>query len=254
MKRILLYCLLFSYSFTVSAWGQTGHRTVAKVAQNHLSKKAKKAIAQIMGHESLVEASTWMDNIKSDEAYDHTHTWHYVTVPDGQTYATSDKNESGDAYECIERMVDILKNESSSIDEKRDAIRMLVHVVGDVHQPLHVGKGDDRGGNDVKIKWFYSNSNLHSIWDSKMIDSKNYSFSELAVLIDHPSAHNESLMTNTDINVWINEAQALRPQVYDIGDKDYLSYEYSYKNWDTVKLQLYKGGRRLAALLNSIYA
>jgi len=254
IKRTALAALFCCNSILAGAWGQTGHRTVAQIAQNHLTKKAKKKIAKIMGHESLVEASTWMDNIKSDDAYDHTHSWHYVTVPDGQTYANSEKNEKGDAYECVERMIETLKDDTKSYAEKKDALRMLVHVVGDFHQPLHVGKGDDRGGNDVKIKWFYSSSNLHSIWDSKMIDSKNFSYSELALMIDHPSNEDEQKMTSTELNVWVSEAQALRTQIYYIGEKDYLSYEYLYKNWPTVKEQLYKGGRRLAAILNELFS
>jgi hypothetical protein len=218
-----------------------------------LTNKTKKELAKIMGHESLVEASTWMDNIKSDEKYDHTHAWHYVTIPDGMEYNSAEKSDKGDAYEAIKRMIEILKNDVSSNEEKREAVRMLVHLVGDFHQPLHVGNGEDRGGNDVKIKWFYSNSNLHRIWDSEMLDSKEYSYSELSGLIDHPLNEAQMNFKSADLNVWVKEAMELRPQVYAIGEKDNLSYEYMYKNWDTVQTQLLKGGLRLAAVLNEIF-
>lgn len=252
MKRIasIIICM-FCFSSGVLAWGQIGHRVVGQIAQNHLSKKAKKQLSIIMGHESLVQASTWMDNIKSDEQYDHMKPWHYVTIPDGETYATSKKSDKGDAYEAIERMIDILKDENKSRSEKRDAVAILTHLVGDIHQPLHVGNGQDRGGNDLKIKWFRSGSNLHRIWDSGIIDSKQLSYTELATMIDHPSE--DTNLKSTDKNRWIEEAMSLRTQVYQVGEKDYLSYEYMYKNWPVVKNQLLKGGVRLAMILNEIF-
>tara|TARA_B100001109_G_C18854517_1_gene470977 strand:+ start:1009 stop:1773 length:765 start_codon:yes stop_codon:yes gene_type:complete len=253
MRKTFSFNLLLIISVSCFGWGQTGHRVVAKVAQNHLSKKAQKAIHQLMGHESLVEASTWMDDIKSDNNYDHTHAWHYVTIPDGQHYHAVEKSEKGDAFEAIERMIQILKDESADQKSQVEALRMLVHLVGDIHQPLHVGNGEDRGGNDVKINWFYDKSNLHRIWDSEMIESKQFSYSELSTLIDHPKEELDGLYYNTDINQWITEAMNLRPQVYEIGEKDYLSYEYMYENWETVKIQLHKAGVRLAAILNDIY-
>lgn len=251
MRKLILIAGFALFSSQVFGWGQTGHRTVAKVAENHLNKKAQKALFQIMGHESLVEASTWMDNIKSDSSYDYARSWHYVTIPDGETYESSEKNEKGDAYEAINRMKKIIKDENSTIIEKREAIRMLVHLIGDFHQPLHVGNGTDRGGNQVKVKWFSSPSNLHRIWDSEIIESKGFSYSELAELIDHPE-EDDTPYYNTDMNIWVAEAVALRPQVYASSDQERLSYRYMYNNWDTVKDQLLKGGLRLATVLNEL--
>ena len=250
MKRIGLLSAMIFCSVMAFAWGQTGHRVVGKIAENHLSKKAKSALACIMGTEGLVEASTWMDNIKSDDKYDHTHQWHYVTIPDGKDYHNCEVAEGGDAYESINRMIAIIKNKEASKAEKIEAIRMLTHLVGDVHQPLHVGNGEDRGGNSLKIKWFYQNSNLHRIWDSGMIDSKQFSYSELAGLIDHVSESTKVQLQKDSLDVWVKEAMDLRPQIYDIEGEENLSYEYQYKNWATVKDQLMKAGIRLAGILN----
>ena len=250
MKRIgFLSALIFS-SVIAFAWGQTGHRVVGKIAENHLSKKAKEALFCLMENESLVEASTWMDNIKSDSAYDHTHQWHYVTIPNGKDYHTCDIDKGGDAYETINRMIAVLKNKETSKQEKVEAVRMLTHLVGDIHQPLHVGNGEDKGGNSVKVKWFYKNSNLHRIWDSEMLDSKQFSYSELAELIDHPSESTLVQLQKDNMYVWVKEAMDLRPQIYDIEGQENLSYEYMYKNWATVKDQLLKAGIRLAGILN----
>lgn len=254
MKQIIISIFSLCLSLTAFGWGQTGHRVVGKVAENHLSEKAKEALWKIMGHESLAEASTWMDEIKSDNSFDYANPWHYVTIPEGKNYHTAEHPEEGDAYEAINRMKSILKDEKASKEEKRNAVRMLTHLVGDMHQPLHVGNGEDRGGNNVKLKWFYDDSNLHRVWDSEIIDSKQLSYTELAQMIDHYKEAEQDTVPSTDMNVWINEAMMLRTQVYNIGDKNYLSYEYMYQNWDTVKNQLYKAGVRLAQVLNEIYA
>lgn len=253
MKKLIFTLLICSYSIMTFGWGQTGHRVVAQVAHNHLTKKAQRALHDIMGHESLVEASMWMDHMKSNHDYDHMYTWHFVTIPDGETYATSQKHEAGDAYETIQRMIKVLVDETADMKAKKEAVRILVHVVGDIHQPLHVGNGRDKGGNDVKIKWFYKKSNLHRIWDSGMIDHRGYSYSELAKQIDHPHEEKEAGFHSIDKDQWIKEAMSLRPNVYNMDDKENLSYKYLDSNWETVKDQLYKAGVRLAEILNKIY-
>ncbi len=253
MKKLANTFFLCVLSITVFGWGQTGHRVVAEIAQQNLSKKAKAELSKIMGHESLVEASTWMDNVKSDSAYDHTHSWHYVGIPDSKSYADIEKSDKGDAYECIQRMKEILKSEDAKLEQKKEAIRMLTHLIGDFHQPLHVGNGTDRGGNSVKIKWFYSKSNLHRIWDSGMIDRKQLSYTELAKMIHHKDNIQLPNLKSTNLDVWVAENQALRPQIYTFEDPENLSYDYMYKNWPTVKMQLLKGGIRLAEVLNEIF-
>ena len=253
MKNIFLTGIALSISIATFGWGQTGHRVIGQIAQNHLSDNAKEALWEIMGHESLVEASTLMDEIKSDKKYDYARSWHYVTIPEGKDYHSSEHEEYGDAYKAIVRMKAILKDPNSTKIQKVEAIRMLTHLVGDIHQPLHVGNREDRGGNNVKIKWFYDNSNLHRIWDSEIIDSKQLSYSELSQMVDHSLETEQDILKSTDLDVWVKEAMELRPQIYDIGGADNLSYEYMYKNWGTIKTQLHKGCIRLAAILNEIY-
>lgn len=253
MKNILTLVTALTFSIAVFGWGQTGHRAIGKIAESHLSDKAKKALKEIMGYESLAEASTWMDEVRSDKKYDFAKTWHYVTIPEGKDYHTAEHEEKGDVYEAIGRMQEILKNSSSTKIQRLEAVRMLAHLVGDIHQPLHVGNGTDRGGNNVKIKWFFDDSNLHRIWDSNIIDEKKMSFSELAEMVDHPVDANKEVYHSTDLDVWVKEAVALRPQVYNVGDRDYVSYVYMYENWSTIKIQLHKAGLRLAQILNDIY-
>lgn len=250
---ISFFGLLVFIQFNAFGWGQIGHRVVGEVAEQHLTEKAKENIKLLLGYETLADVSTWMDDIKSDHAYDHTHDWHWVTIPEGQTYSQTELNPHGDAVESINRMIAILKTETAPIEEKREALKYLVHLVGDLHQPLHVGKGDDKGGNDVKVKWFYQSSNLHRVWDSEMIESKQYSYTELAAKVNHADATQVAAWQKGSVSDWAEEAMAFREQVYNTGDIEKMGYKYMYENWDLVQSQLEKAGVRLAGILNEIF-
>lgn len=257
MKKFrLLYILFFYVLFTsqnVLSWGMIGHRVVGEVASQHLSRKAAKNIRELLGHETLAEVSNWMDDIKSDHAYDSLKPWHYTTIPDGKTYSETTPNPKGDVVQGIEFLVKALKSGELSTTLERDYVKLLVHLVGDIHQPLHVGNGKDRGGNDVKVEWFWESSNIHRVWDSGMIDSKQYSFSELAKIVNHPSKDEVEVLQSSTVIDWANEAMTFRDGIYDLPENGEINYEYRYKHWDTMKRQLMKGGVRLAGLLNEIY-
>jgi hypothetical protein len=128
----------------------------------------------------------------------------------------------------------------------------LVHFVGDIHQPLHVGLGPDRGGNGVKVMWFRADSNLHRVWDSDMIDDKNLSYTELANWVSTASATDIVKWKKSSVRDWAKESVNYRKQVYDYGDGK-MGYQYSYKYFHIVKLRLHQSGVRLAAVLNEIY-
>ena len=252
LKKSLVLFLTF-LSLNSFGWGIIGHRTIGAIAQEYLSKKAKKNISKVLVGENMAIASTWMDEVRSDSTYDYMETWHWVTIPEGMNYDETEKSETGDALEAIERMIAKLKQGDLSQKEEVEALKVLIHLVGDIHQPLHVGTGEDRGGNQVKIKWFWGNSNLHRVWDSEMIDDKQYSYSELAEAIDYTNKPQVIAWQNSSIRDWTKEAMNLRAQVYDIPEDENLKYEYLYKNWGALKDQLLKGGLRLAAVLNEIF-
>ncbi len=256
MKRLLIVILLLGFSITGMGWGQTGHRVVGKIASKHLTKKARKALSTVMGHESLAVASTWMDEVKSDSTYDYMEDWHWVTIPDGQTYAQAEKNPNGDIIATLERIINELESnrESMSVGQQREYIRILVHLVGDIHQPLHVGTGLDRGGNDVKISWFWSTpTNLHSVWDTRIIQHKEFSYTELAEVVDHTKKSTVEEWQSATIRQWAEESMSYRPMVYEIPQDNVLAYNYVYATWDTVQLRLQQAGIRLAGILNRIY-
>jgi S1/P1 Nuclease len=253
MKKYSLASIIILFTVTLSfGWGATGHRAIGLIAEKHLSAKAKRKLKKLLGTESLAIVSTWMDEIRSDSTYDHTHDWHWVTIETGKTYEDSPKNPDGDVIMTLERLVMELK--THKLDRKREIeyIKMIVHLVGDIHQPLHVGCCNDKGGNDVKVKWFRSETNLHSVWDSNIIDDTKLSYTEIALALGEPTKEQLVQWQKASVREWAKESMTYRKQVYAIGDGN-LGYKYSYKNLDTVKHRLLQAGIRLAGIFNRIY-
>lgn len=256
MKNIKLAFTIFAMVLTQFSWafGPTGHRTVGKIAESYLSKKAKKEIAKILDGESLAMVSTYADDIKSDDNFDYTHVWHYVNVEDSTSYANSEKNPKGDLIAAINECVSILENDQSTKEEKAFRLKMLIHFIGDLHQPLHCGRQEDLGGNKITVKWFGKKSNLHRVWDSEMINSSKLSYTELSSNAKKEPYFDVDAVEKGNVITWYNESKELSYTVYnsaEIGDNLY--YEYNYEYFPVVKNQLNKAGIRLAKVLNEIF-
>ncbi len=252
MKHFLIFCLSILITTFSFAWGPTGHRAVGLIAQKHLSAKAKKNLAKVLGQESLAEVANWMDEIRSDSTYKDMADWHWVTVETGKTYDQSTKNPKGDVIATLERIISELKKHTLDKKTEMEYVKMLVHLVGDIHQPLHVGCCDDQGGNKVKVKWFRNESNLHRVWDSDMIDDTKLSYSELVEFLDKSDATTMMAWQKNSVRDWADESMGLRKTVYEIGDGN-LGYKYSFKNLPIAKKRVLQAGVRLAGILNEIY-
>ena len=256
MRVILLLIALFTTA-TMSAedWGRTGHRVTGEIAQQHLTKKASRAVKNILEGKSLAFVSTYGDDIKSDPKYRQYGPWHYVNLdPDQQEYLASNAAPEGDIIQGIEKSIEALKDPSTSIEDQEFYLKMLVHLVGDLHQPLHAGRAEDKGGNDFQVRWFNQGTNIHRVWDSHMIDDFQMSYTELAANTVPLTKAEERQIAKGDVLDWLYESKALSDEVYasvEIGEK--LGYSYSYEWFEVVREQLQKGGIRLAKLLNEIY-
>jgi len=256
MKKVFISLFaLFAFLHTTDllAWGLTGHRVVGHVAQNQLSGKAKRKISKILDCNSLAEISNHMDDIKSDRNYDHTHDWHWVTIPEGHTYEQTKKNPNGDLIFKIEELVKSLKSGKLSKKEEKENLIFLVHLVGDLHQPMHVGALDDQGGNQVKVQWFGRPSNLHRVWDSDMIDDKKLSYTELAGFLNLPDKKIKKEWQSRSLETWVQHIQSFHGKAYDLPENGKLGYEYAYNNFGTVQQCLLEGGVHLAGILMEIY-
>ena len=235
------------------AWGPIGHRVVGLIAEKHLSGKAKKNIERILKNETLAEVSNFMDFIKSDKTKRHMDPWHYMTIPQDKTYEQAGTPEEGDVYVTINRLVSELKTKTFTDGDEAFALKCLVHLIGDLHQPLHVGNGTDRGGNDLDVEFFWSSSNLHRVWDSGIIDEQKYSYTEYAEWINHPTEDQVVAWQSSSVMDWALESRECHGQVYDLPENKKINYRYVYDNQELLNLRLLQAGVRLAGLLNKIY-
>lgn len=259
MKILLLATAFMVSTFSFASendWGRTGHRATGEVAEQHLTKKAKQKVREILDGQNLAFVSTYGDDIKSDPAYRKYNVWHYVNLEPGETEYTKEKaNPDGDLVHAINTCVAVLKDKNSSKEDKAFFLKMLVHFVGDLHQPLHAGRGEDKGGNDIQIRWFGEGSNLHRLWDSEMINDFQMSYTELAHNSDELSKEEIRQIQKGSVLDWMYESKELANKVYasaEVGEK--LGYEYMYKWFPVVHDQLQKGGLRLAKILNEVFA
>ncbi len=236
-----------------SAWGPIGHRTIAQVAENHLTPKAKREIAKLLGTATLPEVAYWADEIRYLPEWKVADTWHYISIDDTETLTSTVRNPKGDVVEAIERMEATLRNPKSTVKERTEALKFLIHFVGDIHQPLHVGRRADAGGNKIDITLNGKQDNLHWTWDALMINDMGMSYTELAHQIDHPSPSELRTWEKSPLTDWVNDSFALRPQIYEIPADGKLSYLYSFQNWPALRTQLLKAGVRLAGTLNAIF-
>jgi hypothetical protein len=236
-------------------WGATGHRTIGKIAEDYLKGKTKRKIAELLDGQSLALVSTFGDDIKSDKRYREFYTWHYVNMPFGVSYQDSKKNPKGDLVTGIKKCKEIILDKNAIKEDKVFYLKLLVHLIGDLHQPMHVGRVEDKGGNTVQVQWFDNGTNLHSVWDSKMIEHYNMAYTELAENSAKISKDQVKFLQKGAIDDWVNETQTFAIKVYGSAKAgENLRYNYMYDNFGLVRSQLQKGGIRLAKVLNELFS
>ena len=257
-KKIFLLCYFFYLPFTSLAWGVLGHRIVGQIADSYLSPNAKKAISKILGTESIAMASNWPDFIKSDTTYAYISPWHYVNIKANMKMEEVkdflDNDTAVDAYTEINFLVRQLKSKKLSAANKAFYLKLLIHIAGDIYQPLHVGRFDDLGGNKIKLSWFGAPTNLHRVWDEQLINFQQLSYTEYAIAINHTTADQRKAWQKQGLQTWIyNSYQSVEKIYADVKPDDKLDYLYNFKFVDLLNTQLLKGGVHLAGLLNEIF-
>lgn len=275
--KTLMSMVILMMSTNIWAWGPTGHRVVGEVAEKYLKNKVLKKVTKILDGESLARVSNWPDKIKSDpDQYSYTFSWHYTSWPTGQDHYDP-HTASGSLLTSLQKQIDILRKRDSTKDEKAFAIKFIVHLMGDLHQPLHVGNGHDHGGNSCRVLFHKEEVNLHKLWDESMIDFTRLSFTELTRFVDVRVKGDISKLQSGTLLHWMTESRDLRDSVYpsDVTlsskaknslpsycDRDLnlpaeqlpkLGYGYSYKHMPVVEERLFLAGIRLAKILNESF-
>jgi S1/P1 Nuclease len=258
-KKIIIAAFFVTITLPSMAWGVLGHRIVGQVADSYLTPKAKLEIQKILGTESIAMASNWPDFIKSDPKYKYLSTWHYVNLMPGLTEDSLKKylaaDTATDAFTKTNFIVNELKkNKLIPIETKQLYVRLLIHIIGDLHQPMHVGREEDRGGNALKVKWFSEETNMHVVWDEKLISFQQLSYTEYAAAINFPTAKQKLDWKKFTLQDWIYDSYKFAEEVYaDYKPDTRLGFEYNFKFVGQMNEQLLKGGLHLANVFNDIY-
>jgi len=259
LKKLLLGVAIMYLPVQSMAWGTNGHRICGQIADSYLTPKARAAIKAILGDESIAITSNWADYIKSDPAYNYLYNWHFInfdktlTTPEMEAYLKADT--AVDAYTKMNFLIAELKKKTTTKTNKLLYLRMLIHIVEDVHQPLHTGHLSDKGGNDVKVMWYDKESNLHSIWDSQLIDAQQLSYTEYVSWINHTTIARRIELQKAPVSQWLFESNQIADKIYadaKPGDK-INTFKYNFKFIAILNDQLLKGGVRLAGVLNNIF-
>jgi len=263
------------------AWGSKGHRITAQVAAERLTPAASAAVTALLDGGDLASGSTWADEMRGNRDnpgfWSITATWHYVNLAPGTDYANSPKEPRGDAVVALETFTAILLDEPlppgpvstalaayfnefdpHSIEVKRFALKFALHILGDLQQPLHAGYAEDRGGNAIAIVWQGENTNLHTLWDTRLLDFGG--ITEAAYVrrlhnrLDHTPNSDVRGMERGDPRDWLNESLRLLERIH-AHDDDGTTLETSYaaEFVPTVETQMIKGALRTAYYLNNVF-
>ncbi|MEM6457062.1 MAG: S1/P1 nuclease, partial [Acidobacteriota bacterium] len=250
-------------------------RVIGHGAAQHLTPSARAAVDALLEGQSLAQVGSWADEIRSDPSWQHANSWHYVNVPPGERYGETPPNPDGDVIEAILRFDRVLRSSAATRNDRVEALKFIVHFVGDLHQPMHTGPAATRGGNDTPVYWFDRLTNLHRVWDTDLFEHEKLSYTEYADFLRRPSADEVRDWQADDVIAWFEEANALLTRAHDFGpspaaggetdalgdpaDDDpalqapRLSWSYAYRNVPIVRECLLRAGVRLAGLLNRAF-
>ena len=255
MKNIFLLCCWLFAAGNAFGWGQKGHDVTAYIAECHLTPAAAARIDSVLGGHSPVYYANWLDNASHTTEYAYSRTWHYLNIDEGETLESMPRNPKGDVLTAIDSIVERLKAGWMTPEQEAVDLRMLIHLVGDLHCPMHTGRLSDLGGNKRPVLFFGRKTNLHSVWDTSLPDAAHkWSYTEWQQQLDRLDAERTACTQAGTPRDWRLETQAICQEIYDFtpeGTK--ISYDYIAKYAPVIERQFLRGGLRLARLLNEIY-
>ena len=283
MLRFVVLLALYFLPRLVFAWGANGHRIVAQICYDNLNEEARQRVDAALGDNYLAQISTWPDYVRAESGWDFASPWHYMTVQPDQDVPAVARETGGDpavndVREAIAFMSEVLRgNEEArrrltammeengaeplagSLDAT--ALAFLIHFIGDVHQPMHVGKNRDLGGNKIEVLYFGDRYNLHSVWDTRIIEQERLSYTEFAAFVAIHTRDRREAWSNDAPETWMEESIVLRERIYntlyDQTDRDSglpsFGYDYQHDYLPVVEERLGAAGYRAAALLNDIF-
>jgi hypothetical protein len=248
LKKSILFIAFAAASFfpvNSFAWSREGHHMVAQIAYQLLSASAKEKLKAYLGNTSIEDAATWMDEQRGgNNQYKYLTTTHYINIEKG---GKIDPFQKGNIYTELNTVISELEKGSNPEDLKLN-LMILIHLVGDVHQPLHDGYGNDKGGNSINVFLFGKQTNLHSVWDGAIINKEHITSQTILANYGKLSAAQIAGLKTENVANWINESRSSLPQIYSFSNST-LDESYVQKATPIIEEQILKAGIRLSGIL-----
>lgn len=252
----LLVLLVFLWPALAGAFGAEGHRVVGFVAERHLCAQTRQWLAPLLEGTDLASAGVWADAVRDAPEWAHTKPWHYINVGDRESLAAASRR-GGNVLSEVARAEGELADERRPIAQRAAALRFFVHLLADLHQPLHVGRAEDRGGNTLDVRWGEKRMSLHELWDGgALLAGERLGARDLALAVDALSVGQEEDWTRGGLQEWADESRAYRPLIYGYSPPRKgaarLPGAYVAAVRNVVELRLAQAGLRLADRLNRL--
>jgi len=238
------------------SWTELGHKTTVAVSEKAMSPKTLERLQDLLSTDDLTYLSTWADRAKKKDPYKHTASWHFANLNADESYLDNPMYSKGDVVRatnyCYKLLKDYVQNGQGKKSKAVDAAKFLLHFVADMHNPMHMGKPGDRGGNDIVVYWYGERTNLHFVWDGDILDAHRNAPEDLAdKLVDYYG--NTIKSDKVDIIAWADGTRDVANMAYIIPDDGQLGETYQ-KHFKPIAMKLlWAGGLHLAKVMNIIF-
>jgi hypothetical protein len=257
MRNLVALCLAVA-CLPAFGWGPEGHSLVARIAETQLTPAARARIQQILGPDrTMTSIASWADEVRPSRR--ETARWHFVDIPITTSHFDPERDcAKGDCViSQVSRLRGVLRDPAATADERREALQLLIHFVGDMHQPLHSSNNNDKGGNTVRVRLGDRDTNLHSLWDSGLL-GRLAPENDLFPALSQEAAKKRKKWAKGTITEWSEQAhKAGRKVVYGKlpkagdGQPIVIDAKYQAESAGVLREQIERAGVRLAWLLNS---
>jgi hypothetical protein len=256
LRRLPIALLLLALAPCALAWSAKGHRTIAELADQQLSTGTRQTVSDLLADEpstALGAIASWADEVRDEEAWRHTGRWHFLNFPQGQCSYVAERDcaEGRCIVAAIESQRALLRASSTPRAQRVQALKFVVHLVGDIHQPLHAGYGFDRGGNDTQIRFDRMGSNLHALWDGLLIDTLELDPPALLQHLGEQPLPAAGAVGRDSAARWAEECCALIESARIYPEKRFIDRAYVERTLPTAEAQMRLAAARLAAVLEA---
>lgn len=252
IRMVFLVTLLCCTAISTFGWGRAGHHIIVDVAQSIVTKSTNDSIAKYLADETWHNASIWMDELRGNPEFDYMRKWHFVNMEKNQAYSPAIENGDNIVNQLDVAIRNLKNRRNLTPNQVAINIKVLFHLMGDLHNPLHVGFGNDRGGNDVKVFYNGKTFSLHRIWDTEIIEAKPSTRSDIMDRLQKTKKCKLKRLAKGGAQKWLTNSRSALPVVYSL-TTDTITTQYLEQGNPVAQNLLFLGGVRLGVTLNKIF-